>query len=184
MGRQSSITALPEEVRRWLERALSQQNFSGYEQLEEMVRDKGFSISKSAIHRHGQKIERRMAAIKASTEAAKMITEAAGDDQDARSEAVIALVQTEMFDSIIAIQEANDEELSASDRLGLMSKAAKNIATLARASIVQKKFKVEAEERIRAQLLAEQKEALDAMGNKNGVTEETKQAIRQVLGIA
>ena len=183
MGRQSAITALPEEVRRFLERALTEQGFSGYEALEALMRDKGYNISKSAIHRYGQKIERRFAAIKASTEAAKMIVEAAGDDQDARSEAVIALVQTEMFDSIIAIQESDDEDLTASDRLGMMSKAAKNIATLARASIVQKKYKAEVEGRIRAELLAEQKEKLDAMGTKGGVTEDTKRAIREALGI-
>ena len=183
MGRQSSITALPEPVRQALNCELNARNFSGYEALEDWLRDQGFEISKSAIHRYGQKIERRMAAIKASTEAAKLIVEAAGDDQDARSESVIALVQTEMFDSIIAIQEADDDELSASDRLGLMSKAAKNIATLARASVNQKKFKVEAEARIRQQLLAEQKEKLDAMGVKSGVTEETKRAIREALGI-
>ena len=183
MGRQSSITALPEPVRQALNCELSARNFSGYEALEDWLRDQGFEISKSAIHRYGQKIERRMQAIKASTEAAKLIVEAAGDDQDARSESVIALVQTEMFDSIIAIQEADDEDLSASDRLGLMSKAAKNIATLARASVNQKKFKVEAEARIRQQLLAEQKEKLDAMGVRSGVTEETKRAIREALGI-
>lgn len=141
MPSRSAISKLPADVRNWLERALTEGNFSGYADLEDLMREKGFSISKSAIHRHGQKIERRMAAIKASTEAAKLIVEAAGDDQDARSESIIALVQTEMFDSIIAIQEADDEELNAADRLGLMSKAAKNIATLTRASLAQKSYK-------------------------------------------
>jgi len=68
MARRSSIDGLPEDVRRWLERALAENNFSGYQALEEMLRDKGYQISKSAIHRYGQKIERRFAAIKASTE--------------------------------------------------------------------------------------------------------------------
>ena len=126
------LAALPEETRQALNRELAARNFSGYEALEDWLRDQGFEISKSAIHRYGQKIERRMQAIKASTEAAKMIVEAAGDDQDARSESVIALVQTEMFDSIIAIQEAGDEDgenkLTPAERLGMMSKAAKNIA--------------------------------------------------------
>ncbi len=183
MGRQSSITALPEPVRDALNRELSARNFSGYEALEDWLHDQGFEISKSAIHRYGQKIERRMAAIKASTEAAKMIVDAAGDDQDARSESVIALVQTDIFDSIIAIQEADDDDLTPAERLGVMSKAAKNIASLTSASIRQKQFKVEAEARIRQQLLAEQKEKLDAMGVKSGVTEETKRAIREALGI-
>ena len=100
MARRSSIDGLPEEVRRWLERALAENNFSGYEALEEMLRGRGYAIGKSSIHRYGQKIERRFAAIKASTEAARFLTEGAADDQDARSEAVIALVQTEMFESI------------------------------------------------------------------------------------
>jgi hypothetical protein len=174
MGRQSTITALPEEVRRFLERALTEQNFSGYEALEEMMRDKGYAISKSAIHRHGQKIERRMAAIKASTEAAKLIVEAAGDDQDARSESIIALVQTEMFDSIIAIQEADDDDLSASDRLGLMSKAAKNIATLTRASIVQKQYKATVLKRL------SEMEA-DARTGKRTLDAETLRIVREEL---
>lgn len=86
MARRGKIEGLPEEVRRWLERALTDSGFSGYEALEAMLGERGFSISKSAIHRYGQKIERRFAAIKASTEAARMLTEGAADDQDARSE--------------------------------------------------------------------------------------------------
>jgi hypothetical protein len=180
VGRQSTITALPEDVRRFLERALTEQGFSGYEALEALMRDKGYNISKSAIHRHGQKIERRMAAIKASTEAAKLIVEAAGDDQDARSESIIALVQTEMFDSIIAIQEADDEELSASDRLGLMSKAAKNIATLTRASIVQKQFKTVVQARA-----TEVAEKAAKLATKGGLSADAVAEIRRsILGIA
>ena len=59
MARRSSIDGLPEDVRRWLERALAENNFSGYQALEEMLREKGYQIGKSSIHRYGQKIERR-----------------------------------------------------------------------------------------------------------------------------
>ncbi len=180
MGRASTITALPDDVRRWLERALAEQNFSGYEALEALMRDRGYAISKSAIHRYGQKIERRMAAIKASTEAAQLIVDAAGDDQDARSEAVIALVQTEMFDSIIAIQEAGDEDLTPSDRLGMMSKAAKNIATLARASIAQKAYKATVQAKA-----AEVADKAARLASKGGLSAETVAEIRRsILGIA
>lgn len=180
MPSRSAISKLPADVRNWLERALTEGNFSGYADLEDLMREKGFSISKSAIHRHGQKIERRMAAIKASTEAAKLIVEAAGDDQDARSESIIALVQTEMFDSIIAIQEADDEELNAADRLGLMSKAAKNIATLTRASIVQKQFKTTVQARA-----AEVADKVARLTSKGGLSAEAEAEIRRsILGIA
>ncbi len=183
MPRRSNIDSLPTDVRHWLERALTDSNFSGYCQLEEMLAERGYSISKSAIHRYGQKIERRFAAIKASTEAARILTEGASDDQDARSEAVIALVQTEMFESIINLQDASEEDVSPEDRIGLLSKAAKNIATLARASVNQKKFRLEVQEEARKQLLAEQSKKLDALQKKGGVTAETQAAIREALGI-
>lgn len=180
MGRQSSITALPEETRQALNRELSARNFSGYEALEDWLREQGFEISKSAIHRYGQKIERRMQAIKASTEAAKMIVDAAGDDQDARSESVIALVQTEIFDSIIAIQEADDEELSPADRIGLMSKVAKNVATLTRASITQKQFKTVVQARA-----TEVAEKAAKLATKGGLSDESVAELRRsILGIA
>jgi len=183
MPRRSHIESLPVEVRHWLERALTDSNFSGYHQLEEMLAERGYSISKSAIHRYGQKIERRFAAIKASTEAARILTDGAADDQDARSEAVIALVQTELFESIINLQEAGEEDIKPEDRLGLLSAAAKNIATLARASVNQKKFRLEVQEETRKQLLAEQAKKLDALQKKGGVTAETRAAIREALGI-
>ncbi|MDR2837746.1 MAG: DUF3486 family protein [Azonexus sp.] len=151
MGRESSVGNLPEAVRVELRQRLIDNGFTDYQGLADWLAERGFEISKSSVHRFGSKIERRLAAIKASTEAARLVTEAAGDDQDARSEAVIALVQTEMFDSIVAIQEA-DELDDPAERLALMSSAAKNIATLARASIAQKKFRLDLQARIKARL--------------------------------
>ncbi|MFZ5659182.1 MAG: DUF3486 family protein [Pseudomonadota bacterium] len=180
MARRSSIDGLPEEVRRWLERALADANFSGYHALEEMLRDKGYQISKSAIHRYGRKIERRFAAIKASTEAARLLTEGAADDQDARSEAVIALVQTELFESILNLQEAGDEDVDPAERIGLLSSAAKNIATLARASVNQKKFRLEVQ--ARAEAAAANVEKIARRGGLSA--EAVEQLRREILGIA
>ena len=183
MGRRGKVEGLPEEVRRWLERALMDSGFSGYDALKEMLAERGYVMSKSAIHRYGSKIERRFATIKASTEAARLLTEGAADDQDARSEAVIALVQTEMFESIINLQEASEDDIDPTERIALLSKAAKNIATLARASVNQKKFRLEVQEETRRQLLAEQSKQLEAVQKKGGVTADTLAAIREALGI-
>ncbi|MBS0367587.1 MAG: DUF3486 family protein [Proteobacteria bacterium] len=180
MAPRAKIEALPEDVRRWLERALTESGFSGYEALEAMLRDKGFQISKSAIHRYGQKIERRFAAIKASTEAARLLTEGAADDQDARSEAVIALVQTEIFDTIVNMQEASSEEISDAERLGMMSEAAKNIATLTRASVTLKRFQAEVRARIKAA-----SEKVEDLAKSGGMTPSLIDSIkREILGIA
>ena len=109
-----------------------------------------------------------------------MLTEGASDDQDARSEAVIALVQTEMFESILNLQEAEDEALDPADRIALLSKAAKNIATLARASVNQKKFRLEVQARAEAAAAKVEK-----IARKGGLSAESvEQLRREILGIA
>ncbi|WZB64466.1 phage protein Gp27 family protein [Achromobacter xylosoxidans] len=112
-----------------------------------------------------------MAAIRASTEAAKLIRAHAGDEIDARSEALTALVQTELFEAIIELQEA-DEETDSGKRVELLSKAAKNIATLARSSVNLKKFQAEAEERARRALLAQQDAKLQEVAKAQGMSAE------------
>ena len=183
MARRSAIEGLPDEVRRWLDRALSSKGFAQYQLLEQHLRDKGFSVSKSAIHRYGQKLERRLAAIKASTEAAKVIADSSPDERDARSEALTSMIQAELFEAVINLQEATDGDVDPAERVKMLSAAGKNIATLTRSSVYLKRFQAEAEERGRQALLEEQRAALAAMGNKGGVTEETKMAIREALGI-
>lgn len=189
MARKSSVTRLPAEIKSYIEAMLA----TGAQTLDELIADlqqrfpaeasAGKLPSRSAIGRYGQKLDRRLAAIRASTEAAKLIQASAGDDRDARSEALTALVQTELFEAILALQEADDPDADVSERVGMLSSAAKNIATLSRSSVNLKKFQAEAEDRARAQLLAEQREKLAAMPNKGGVTEATKATIRQALGI-
>ena len=67
--------------------------------------------SRSAVHRYGPKLDRRLSALRASTEAAKIIRAQAGDGEDARSEALTALIQTELFEAILDVQEASADEV-------------------------------------------------------------------------
>jgi uncharacterized protein DUF3486 len=189
MGRKSTISRLPDEVKAHISARLAE----GRMTLDELIADLqahfpnaeaiGGLPSRSAIGRYGQKLERRLAAIRASTEAAKIIRAQAGDDEDARSEALTALIQTELFEAILEIQESAGEDIDPAERVGMLSTAAKNIATLTRSSVNLKKFQAEAEENARRKLLEEQAKKLDALGNKGGVTDETKRAIREALGI-
>ena len=184
MARANAVDQLPKEVRAWLDHSLVEGNFTGYELLEGELKSRGYSIGKSSIHRYGQKIERRMAAIKATTEAAKLITEGARDDQDARSEAVIALVQTELFETIVNLQEAGDIEDPA-ERIGLLASAAKNIATLTRASVAQKRWADEVRQAARAELLREQAAELDKTVQAGGMDEDQAMFWRKkFLGVA
>lgn len=181
MPRREAVSTLPKEVRAWLDRSLMAGNFSGYELLEAELKGRGYQISKSAIHRYGQKFERRLAAIKASTEAARMLTEGAADDQDARSEAVIALVQTELFEVILNLQEAADEEIDAADRVKLLSGAAKNIAALSRASVNLKQYQAQVREKDAAKLAQLEGEA--KAGKRHLDLDTIKQIREELYGI-
>lgn len=189
MGRKSSIDRLPDTIKAYIQGQLA----DGSMTLDELITDlrtrwpdeaaSGDLPSRSAVGRYGQKLERRLAAIRASTEAAKIIRAQAGDREDARSEALTAMIQSELFESIMQLQEASDEAMEPAERVGLLSAAAKNIATLTRSSVALKKYQEEAADRARRELLEQQKAALAAMPVAAGVTEETKKAIREALGI-
>lgn len=146
----SSVLDLAPEDRAWLDATLINNGFRGYQALEDELRARGYVISRSALHRYGQPLQKRLLAIKASTEAARMITEGAADDQDARSEAVLALVQTEMFETLVNLQDAVDESTDTPARIKMLSNAARSIATMSRASVNLKRYRAEWAEKARA----------------------------------
>jgi len=186
MGRKSTIARLPAEVKAYIEGQLAagrctldeliadlRERFPGHEQA-------GVLPSRTAVHRYGQKLERRLSAIRASTEAAKMIRAQAGDDEDARSEALTALVQTELFEAILNLQEADDPDADPADRVSMLSAAAKNIATLTRSSVGLKKFQTEVRQRTEAAAANVEK-----IAKKGGLSAESvDQLRREILGIA
>lgn len=187
MARRSSIDGLPDDVRRWLDRALSAKGFAQYQLLEQHLRAKGHDISKSAIHRYGQKLERRLAAIKASTEAAKLIAEVTPDDKDARSEALTSMIQTELFEALVNLQEASDEDIDPAERIGMLSSAAKNIATLTRSSVNLKRFQAEVRAEMAkaaAAMVSRAERDASKAGEKGLSAERIAQLRRDIAGMA
>lgn len=137
--------------------------------------------SRSAIGRYGQKLERRLSAIRASTDAAKIIMAQSGDREDARSGALTAMIQSELFESIMALQEASDEEMPPAERVGLLSMAAKNIATLTRSSVTLKKYQAEAEERARKVAMEQAAQIAEDTAKKQGVSTVGIAALREAI---
>jgi len=175
----SKIAALPREVKGWLDQALIEKNFAQYEQLAKVLAEQGFTIGKSSIHRYGSNLERKLSAIKASTEAAAAIAAAAPDDADERAGAVISMIQTEVFGVLVNLQDAEKED-DPMKRAKLLSTVAKNIATLTRASIAQKQHAIA----IRAKVNAAA-DAAAKIGKKGGLSKAGADEIRKmILGIA
>jgi hypothetical protein len=179
MPQRSKITALPPAVKTWLDQALIAANFAQYEQLEKLLREQGYTIGKSSIHRYGSNLERKLAAIKASTEAASLIAAAAPDDADERAGAVISMIQTEVFGVLVTLQDAESTD-DPMKRAKLLSAVAKNVATLTRASIAQKQHAIA----IRAKVAAAADEARK-LAKKGGASDAVaKQIWQAVTGIA
>ncbi|WP_028489027.1 DUF3486 family protein [Thiothrix lacustris] len=179
MARTSAIDTLPPEVKAWLDNALLATNFRGYEAFAAELQERGCTVSRSSVHRYGQKLERRLSAIRASTEAAKMLAANVDDTENHLSGSVISLVQSELFETLLNLQEADIEDDPA-ERMKLLSNAARSISEVSRASIANKKW--QGEVLAKAQVAAEK---IDAIGKKGGLSAELGEEIRRVvLGMA
>lgn len=178
MAPRSSIEKLPEDVRRWLERALTENGFSGYVELENLLKEKGYQISKSAIHRYGQKIENRLKAIKESAEIAKLITDQVDDEGDSQSDALMRLVQTDLMNLLIDAR--NVDELDIKDRMKILGNIGKNIAAMTNSSVKLKQH--QADVKRRAEIAAAETEKIVVQA---GLSADTVKMIKeQILGIA
>lgn len=179
MAQRSSVERLPETVRHELERKLADNGFSNYTELANWLKSQGYEISRSAVHRYGAKVQKRFASIKASTEAARLIAEGASDESDTRSEALIAMLQTEVFDALIAIGELSSSELDEVAKLDLMGKVSKNIAPLMTASTRLKQF----QNKLKADM-DKAFEKLEAQSKQGTLDEHTLKRIRtEVYGL-
>lgn len=190
MGRKSSIDRMTAEVKAYIQAMLA----TGSQTLDELIADLrerfpaeasyGDLPSRSALHRYGAKLDRRLAAIRASTEAAKIIQAHAGDDKDARSEALTAMVQTELFEAILELQEAvdgDDSQMDPGTRVELLSKAAKNIATLTRSSVNLKEFQAKVEERARKRAFEEAAATAETTAKAQGLSAGGVAALRAAI---
>ena len=171
----SKIDLLPPSLRTELDRRLVSGGFAGFGALSQWLAEHGYEVGKSAIGERSLRLKRRLAAITASTEAMQMVSTASPDDADERSHAIIALLQTDLFEALVEFQEAaaqDSDEITPAERIALYGKAAKNIATLTRASVARQKWAAE----VRAKVDAA-REDVRKLAAGAGVSEETMKAI-------
>lgn len=139
MARRSKIDGLPPGLKAELERILADRAHGGYEALAAWLKEQGYEISKSSLHRYDRRVQAVMTRIKASTEAARLISQASPDEADEHSAAVLRMVQSALFDAMSRVTEAADLTDPA-DQVKVLASAARAIAEASRASIGQKKW--------------------------------------------
>jgi hypothetical protein len=174
MNKRSSLNKLPPEVLAWLDKALVERNFTGYRALVAELNDRGYAITKSALHRHGQAFEDRLGMIKAVTDQARALVEASPDDAGMVNEALTRVVQNKTFEVLWKL----DTDAIDMNKVNLPA-LGKMVADLNRSSVAQKKWMLEA--RNRAQVVANK---VAGLAKEKGLSKSTVDLIRrEVLGI-
>lgn len=180
MSRPSAFDSMPPAERLAFAQEFERRNFRDLDGMVDWLAERGYEIGRGAVWRAGSKVKRRLEAVRNSTEAARLIAEAAPDDADLRSAAVISMVQSEMFELLLNLQEA-DEVDNPLERVELMAKAARGMADLSRASIAQKKW----QEQVRAKFDKLEQEAAAPGDNSRKLDIDTLRAVRrEVYGLA
>jgi len=159
MPPRSKVKQLPASVKAWLDQALVESNFSGYEALSAELEARGFSIGKSALHTYGQNFEERLAALKMARDQAQAVVAVAPDDDGAVNEALVRLTQEKLFSLLLSSEGKLD-----------ISKVGKTVAELVKASVVQKKYAAEAE--VRRSALQEAADRIDNAAQARGLSAE------------
>lgn len=171
---------MPPTIRAWLEKTLSENGFSQFELLAQLCTEKGFSISKSAVGRHSKDLQEKLDAVKASTEAAKIMQQQSADDGNDMGGAVMAMISSQMFDMLMKLRKL-DSEGETDNRVKLLSGIARAMADLNRAMQSQKKFAEDA--RVKFDKLEAQAVKDHASGKKGNDLATLKRVREQVYGI-
>lgn len=157
MGRRSKVLGLSAEVKAWLDAALVEGNFSGYELLSAELKARGCDVSKSALQRYGAPFDVLMRKVKASGEQAKALMSEAGDDAGALNDAVIRIVQSKTLEVLMLDEDGT---------LSTDPKFVRAIASLVRASVTQKEWAADVRKEDAQKITLLEAEAVKGTGKK------------------
>jgi len=181
MGRKSTIDKLPPKVRGHIEKRLRENRLTLDElfaDVREAFPDLSTAPSRSALGRYRMGFEEVMSTQRAMATAASALVAELGEDFDDKSGALLAQAVTTLA-TRAAFDQLGNESAEIGDVLDL-AKAAK-AAQESRSLNLRERQTVA--RLAREKLLEEQKARLDALGAKGGVSDETRRAIREALGI-
>jgi hypothetical protein len=180
MPRRPKVDSLPKDVRSWLDQVLIDRSHPGYVALSAALKERGFDISHAAVHRYDGKVQRTIAAVRASTEAARQIAASLPDQTDDLSQTLLRMVQSEMFSILVSLQDAAAEgEGNLEQRLKVLSSATKSASEAARANVTHRRWQEDVRKRAAAAA-----DAVAAQAKAAGLSDDTIQQFRdRIMGI-
>lgn len=163
-------------MREWFKAALLKNGYGEYELLAAEARSLGYEISKSALHREGSKMERRLSMLRDSKENAKAVVDTMADTEGVAVEAANAMLADEFMQFYVNIEEHG--KLTPKD----LSDLARGLANLSKSTIMQKLFASKVRKEDAARLAKLEAEAKAAAGTgKKGLDPETLRVVREQI---
>ncbi len=170
------IKKLPPDLKEQLDQMLTEGTLHSCRQLSKWLGDNGFEISHAAIHKYGQKFERRLAAIKMATEQARIVCEQFKDDDEQMQSALMRLVQTQLFQMLsISNGEGSGKRRAPAVAPVNIGALARCVSGMARVESEQQKWA----ERARAKVAAVEKKVEEA--RTKGLSKDAADQIKAVL---
>lgn len=177
MPRKSSIDILPSALRDAINRKLVDANWT-IAQVVELIEAAGHDVSKSAVGRHKQKIEKLSERMKRSRETAEVLAREIGPDslETKQGQVLVQLLQSVTFDHIASMDDEDAEGLTAKDLRSL----AAAIKDTAQAGAINQARELKIREEVA-------KSAADAAGKvikARGLTADLAEEVtRSILGV-
>lgn len=178
MPARSAVGQLPEEIRDELNRRLVANDFSGYADLAGWLREAGFQISKSALHRHGSALEAEFDAAMADVRRTRALAKACKDEGDEGDvlTATSGILQEQLLRIAIALRQADGDPAEAAKSISVVARAH---ADVGRMQVALQKWQEAMREK--AQLAAD---AVEKVARRGGLTADSVDLIRrEILGI-
>jgi len=172
------IKKLPPDLKEELDRMLTEGTLHSCRQLAKWLGDNGFEISHAAIHKYGQRFERRLDSVRIATEQARIVCEQFKDDDEQMQNALMRLVQTRLFEVLSATNETETGEANAEEATVApvnVTALARSVSGLARAETEHRKWA----ERARANVAEAEKKVDEAQAK--GLSKDAAEQIKAVL---
>lgn len=172
MPQRSKVHTLPENVKADLDKKLVTGGFSDYVTLSDWLKDQGYEISKSSLHRYGSEFEQRLSAIKIATDQAQAIADTIGDDQGVLGDALTRLIQEKTFQLLVEMEKLDAEDID-------FTKLGEMVAKLNKTALLQKKWISDMREKT-----AKTADEVVRVAKSGGLSAERAEEIRKkILGI-
>ncbi len=173
------IHKLPEIDREWLDHELATRGHGDFVELSKLLSERGYQISKSAIHDYSQKQQIDQEALRLVSAEAKTIIEVVGDDANMLGEAATALA---LQKAIVALSKADIEGDLYSEKPNYdWTKILRAIGSLSNSNAKNKEYRRKVQTQVRAEFEKLRKQSEHEGGDKQAALDAAIKTVEETI---